>query len=158
MKQTNLKYSCLIAVLYFGMNVNGQVAPKDSLKEQKIEEVVMIGYGSRKKVDNTTSISSIGADEVTKTKVLNASQAIQGKAAGVQVTASDSPGSTPTVMIRGLGTVLGGRTPLYVVDGMFMENINNINSNDILSYDILKDAESGVVEYLTDNVKIIKRF
>ena len=141
MKQSDLKYSCLIAVLYFGMNVNAQVTPKDTVtKEQKIEEVVMIGYGSRKKVDNTTSISSISADEVTKTKVLNASQAIQGKAAGVQVTASDLPGSTPTVMIRGLGTVTGGRTPLYVVDGMFFNNINNINSNDILTYDILKDA------------------
>jgi len=141
MKQSDLKYPCLIAVLYFGMNVNAQTTPKkDTLKEQKIEEVVMIGYGSRKKVDNTTSISSISAEEVTKTKVLNASQAIQGKAAGVQVTASDLPGSTPTVMIRGLGTVTGGRTPLYVVDGMFFNNINNINSNDILTYDILKDA------------------
>lgn len=139
MKQSNLKYPCLIAVLYFGMNVNAQVT-KDSAKVQKIDEVVMIGYGSRKKVDNTTSISSISADEVTKTKVLNASQAIQGKAAGVQVTASDLPGSTPTVMIRGLGTVTGAREPLYVVDGMFANNINNINSNDILTYDILKDA------------------
>lgn len=139
MKQSNLKYSCLIAALYFGMNVNAQVT-QDSAKVQKIDEVVMIGYGSRKKVDNTTSISSISAEEVTRTKVLNASQAIQGKAAGVQVIASDAPGSTPTVMIRGLGTVLGGRTPLYVVDGMFTDNINNINSNDILTYDVLKDA------------------
>ncbi|WP_300685994.1 SusC/RagA family TonB-linked outer membrane protein [Chryseobacterium sp.] len=139
MKQCNLKYSCLIAVLYFGMNVNAQTTP-DSAKVQKIDEVVMIGYGSRKKVDNTTSISSISAEEVTRTKVLNASQAIQGKAAGVQVTASDLPGSTPSVMIRGMGTVLGGREPLYVVDGMFASNINNINSNDILTYDILKDA------------------
>ncbi|WP_250253481.1 SusC/RagA family TonB-linked outer membrane protein [Chryseobacterium sp. Marseille-Q3244] len=139
MKQSNLKYPCLIAVLYFGMNVNAQVT-NDSAKVQKIDEVVMIGYGSRKKVDNTTSISSISAEEVTKTKVLNATQAIQGKAAGVQIMASDMPGSTPSVMIRGLGTVTGGRTPLYVVDGMFLENINNINSNDILTYDILKDA------------------
>ncbi len=54
----------------------------DSAKVQKIDEVVMIGYGSRKKVDNTTSISSISAEEVTKTKVLNASQAIQGKQQG----------------------------------------------------------------------------
>ncbi|WP_419870517.1 SusC/RagA family TonB-linked outer membrane protein [Chryseobacterium sp. CT-SW4] len=141
MKQTNLKYPCLIAVLYFGMNANAQVTPNDTVtKEQKIEEVVMIGYGSRKKVDNTTSVSSISSEEVTRTKVLNASQAIQGKAAGVQVTASDMPGSIPTVTIRGLGTVLGGRTPLYVVDGMFTDNINNINSNDILTYDVLKDA------------------
>ncbi|WP_244428618.1 TonB-dependent receptor plug domain-containing protein [Flavobacterium sp. B17] len=143
MKQSDLKYSCLIAVLYFGMNVNAQTTPRDTVaKEQKIEEVVMIGYGSRKKVDNTTSVSSINSEELTKTKVLNATQAIQGKAAGVQVTASDLPGSTPTVMIRGLGTVLGGRTPLYVVDGLFVDNINNINSNDILTYDILKDASA----------------
>ncbi|MDF2552212.1 MAG: SusC/RagA family TonB-linked outer membrane protein [Chryseobacterium sp.] len=143
MKQTNLKYSCLIAVLYFGMNANGQTTPQDTLpKEQKIEEVVMIGYGSRKAVDNTTSVSSIKAEEVSRTKVLNASQAIQGKAAGVQVTASDLPGSTPTVIIRGLGTALSGRNPLYVVDGMFVDNINNINTNDILTYDVLKDASA----------------
>jgi hypothetical protein len=56
-------------------------------------------------------------------------------------------------MIRGLGTVLGGRTPLYVVDGMFTDNINNINSNDILTYDVLKDAahwRSMVTELLME--------
>lgn len=142
MKHSNLKYPCLIAALYFGINVSGQETRRDTLKEQKIEEVVMIGYGSRKKVDNTTSISSINAEEVTKTKVLNATQAIQGKAAGVTVIASDLPGSTPSVIIRGLGTALSGRNPLYVVDGMFADNINNINSNDILAYDILKDASA----------------
>ncbi|MFH6944929.1 SusC/RagA family TonB-linked outer membrane protein [Flavobacterium sp. FlaQc-52] len=107
-----------------------------------LKEVVVIGYGTRKKVDNTTAISSIRSEEITKTKVLNASQAIQGKAAGVQVISSDLPGSTPSVIIRGLGTALGGRTPLYIVDGMPTENINNINTNDITSYDILKDASA----------------
>ncbi len=143
MKHSNLKFPCLIAVFYFGMNVNAQEVPRDTVvKEQKIEEVVMIGYGSRKKVDNTTSISSINSEELTKTKVLNATQAIQGKAAGVTVIASDLPGSTPSVIIRGLGTALSGRNPLYVVDGIFADNINNINSNDILTYDILKDASA----------------
>ncbi len=143
MKQRDLKYSCLIAVLYFGMNVNAQTTPNDTVsKEQKIEEVVMIGYGSRKAIDNTTAVSSLKADEVSKTKVLNASQAIQGKVAGVQVSASDLPGSTPTILIRGLGTVTAGRTPLYVVDGLFADNINNINTNDILTYDVLKDASA----------------
>lgn len=115
------------------------------LKESQdtaLKEVVVIGYGTRKKIDNTTAISSIKAEEITKTKVLNASQAIQGKAAGVQVISSDLPGSTPSVIIRGLGTALGGRTPLYVVDGMQTENINNINSDDITSYEILKDASA----------------
>ncbi|MGL2994970.1 SusC/RagA family TonB-linked outer membrane protein [Flavobacterium sp. TSSA_36] len=107
-----------------------------------LKDVVIIGYGSRKKIDNTTSISSIKAEEITKVKVLNASQAIQGKAAGVQVIASDVPGSSPSVVIRGLGTALGGRTPLYVVDGMPTDNISNINTNDITSYEILKDASA----------------
>jgi hypothetical protein len=71
----------------------------------------------REKVDNTTAIVSLKAEEISRTKVLNASQAIQGKAAGVQVVSSDLPGSTPSVIIRGLGTALG-RTPLYIVDGM----------------------------------------
>ena len=107
-----------------------------------LKDVVVIGYGTRKKIDNTSAITSIKAEEITKTKVLNASQAIQGKAAGVQVISSDLPGSTPSVVIRGLGTALGGRSPLYIVDGMPTENINNINTNDITSYEILKDASS----------------
>ncbi|MEM0578550.1 SusC/RagA family TonB-linked outer membrane protein [Flavobacterium polysaccharolyticum] len=107
-----------------------------------LKDVIVIGYGTRKKIDNTTAISSIKSEEIAKTKVLNASQAIQGKAAGVQVISSDLPGSSPSVVIRGLGTALGGRTPLYVVDGMPTENINNINTNDITSYEILKDASS----------------
>lgn len=142
MKHSNLKFPCLIAALYFGMNVSAQETPKDTLKTQQIEEVVMIGYGTRKKVDNTTAISSINSEELMKTKVLNATQAIQGKAAGVQVTASDLPGAAPTILIRGLGTVLSGRNPLYVVDGLFVDGIGNINSNDILTYDILKDASA----------------
>ena len=115
-----------------------------TLKESAdiLKEVVVIGYGARKKIDNTAAISSIKADEVSKTKVLNASQAIQGKAAGVQVIASDLPGSTPSVVIRGLGTALGGRSPLYIVDGMPTDNINNVNTSDITSYEILKDASA----------------
>ncbi|WP_291099761.1 MULTISPECIES: SusC/RagA family TonB-linked outer membrane protein [unclassified Flavobacterium] len=111
-------------------------------KDTELKEVVVIGYGTRKKIDNTTAITSINAEEVSKTKVLNASQAIQGKAAGVQVISSDLPGSTPSVIIRGMGTAIGGRIPLFVVDGMPTDNINNINTNDIVSYDILKDASS----------------
>lgn len=110
--------------------------------ETFLKEVVVIGYGTRKVIDNTTAISSIKSEEISKTKVLNASQAIQGKAAGVQVISSDLPGSSPTVVIRGLGTALGGRNPLYIVDGMPTENINNINTNDITSYEILKDASA----------------
>ena len=111
-------------------------------EDTALREVVIIGYGTRKKIDNTTAITSLKAEEISRTKVLNASQAIQGKAAGVQVVSSDLPGSSPSVIIRGLGTALGGRTPLYIVDGMPTENINNINTNDITSYEILKDASA----------------
>ncbi|MGO4905093.1 SusC/RagA family TonB-linked outer membrane protein [Flavobacterium sp. W20_MBD1_R3] len=111
-------------------------------QDMQLDEVVVIGYGTRKIIDNTSSITSLKAEEISKTKVLNASQAIQGKAAGVQVISSDLPGSSPTVVIRGLGTAIGGRTPLFVVDGMPTDNINNINTNDITSYEILKDASS----------------
>jgi TonB-linked SusC/RagA family outer membrane protein len=111
-------------------------------QDTALKEVIVIGYGTRKKIDNTTAITSLKAEEVSKMKVLNASQAIQGKAAGVQVVSSDLPGSSPSVIIRGLGTALGGRTPLYIVDGMPTENINNINTNDITSYEILKDASA----------------
>ena len=157
-----------ISMLGFdAVSVPASAAPMTiTLKESgdtALKEVVVIGYGTRKKIDNTTAISSIKGEEVTKTKVLNASQAIQGKAAGVQVTSSDAPGSTPSVIIRGVGTALGGRTPLYVVDGMPTENINNINTNDIVSYEILKDASSlaiygtrganGVIMITTKNGK-----
>ncbi|MEL1254571.1 SusC/RagA family TonB-linked outer membrane protein [Flavobacterium sp. DGU38] len=136
-----------ISMLGFeAVSVAATTAPMTiTLKESDdtaLKEVVVIGYGTRKKVDNTTAISSLKGEEITKTKVINASQAIQGKAAGVQVTSSDLPGSTPSVVIRGLGTALGGRSPLYIVDGMATENINNINTNDITSYDILKDASA----------------
>jgi TonB-linked SusC/RagA family outer membrane protein len=143
MVKNTVKLTSMIAAIYlFAGYQELSAQTKDSLKEKQIQEVVMIGYGSRKKVDNTTSISSLNPEEITKTKVLNATQAIQGKAAGVTVIASDLPGSTPTVIIRGLGTAESGKTPLYVVDGMFVDNINNINSNDILTYDILKDASA----------------
>jgi TonB-linked SusC/RagA family outer membrane protein len=107
-----------------------------------LDDVVLIGYGTRKKVDNTASIVSLSSEEVNNRKVLNATQAIQGKAAGVQVTSSDVPGSSPSVVIRGLNTALGGRSPLYIVDGVPLDNINNINSSDILTYDVLKDASA----------------
>lgn len=111
-------------------------------EDTNLKEVVVIGYGTRRVIDNTSSVSSIKSEEITKMKVANASQAIQGKAAGVQVTSSNTPGGTPSVVIRGVGTALGGRNPLYVVDGMPTENINNINTNDITSYEVLKDASA----------------
>jgi len=114
----------------------------NSSKDTELKEVVVIGYGTRKKSDNTGAISQLSTTDITKTKVLNATQAIQGKAAGVQVIGTDVPGSSPSLIIRGIGTYGADRTPLYVVDGVPTKNITNINSNDIASFDILKDASS----------------
>ena len=109
---------------------------------ESLEEVVVVGYGTQKKAILTSSVSSIKGEELSKEPVTNAAQALQGKAAGIQIIASDAPGSASTVIIRGLGTIQGGRDPLYVVDGILTNNINNINTSDILTMNVLKDAAS----------------
>lgn len=109
---------------------------------ESLEEVVVIGYGTQKKAILTSSVSSIKGEELSKEPITNAAQALQGKAAGIQIIASDAPGSASTVIIRGLGTIQGGRDPLYVVDGILTNNINNINTSDILTMNVLKDAAS----------------
>lgn len=119
---------------------NMSLVMKESLTQ--LDDIVMVGYGTRKKVDNTSSIVSIKGEEIAERKVQNAVQAVQGKVAGVSITASDAPGSQPSVIIRGVNTIEGGRNPLYVVDGVFMDNISNINSADIVTFDVLKDAAS----------------
>jgi TonB-linked SusC/RagA family outer membrane protein len=142
MKQSNLKYSTLIAVLYFGMNVNGQTAPKDTLaKEQKIEEVVMIGYGTAKKEDLTGSIVKVDGTEVADKPASNPVNSLQGKVAGLSVVNSGQPGSQADVRIRGTVTI-NGVNPVYIVDGVFANNIDFLNPADIESMEILKDPSS----------------
>ena len=109
---------------------------------ESLQEVVVIGYGSVQKRDLTGSITSIKAEDILKQPALTAAQSLQGKASGVQIISSGAPGSSPVVRIRGTGTVLGGRNPIYVVDGIITDRIDNINSDDIVSMDILKDASS----------------
>lgn len=111
-------------------------------KDTQLQDIIVIGYGGRKETDNTGAISQLTADDISKSKVLNATQAIQGKAAGVQVIGTDVPGSAPSLIIRGIGTFGADRTPLYVVDGIPTKNITNINNNDIATFDVLKDASS----------------
>ena len=114
-------------------------------EDQALDEVVVIGYGTQKKVDLTAAIGSVKADDIVKQPAMSAMQSIQGKVAGLNITASEAPGSTPQVTIRGLGTALGGRNPLYIVDGFPLENLNSINPADIESIDVLKDASSASI-------------
>src|SRR5690606_41396270 len=111
----------------------------------EVEEVVVVGYGTQKKADVTGSIGSVKGEEIAKQPSMSAMQSVQGKVAGLNIVASENPGSAPTVMIRGLGTALGGRNPLYIVDGIPVTNINNINPTDIESMDVLKDASSASI-------------
>ncbi|AWW33342.1 SusC/RagA family TonB-linked outer membrane protein [Echinicola strongylocentroti] len=111
-----------------------------------LDEVVVVGYGTQKKSDLTGSVGVVGGDEILKAPVANALQGMKGKVAGVNVFLnSGSPSSSPRVLIRGLGTINSSSQPLYVVDGVVMENIEFLNPNDIESMEVLKDASSTAI-------------
>ena len=115
-----------------------------TLKEsnQLLKEVVVVGYGSKKAGSITGSVAQIKAQDITKTPAQSAIQAIQGKAAGINIVTNDEPGANPSIRIRGLGTVLGGRDPLYIIDGLEASSLNGLSPNEIETIDILKDASS----------------
>lgn len=112
-----------------------------------IEEVVAIGYGTQRKSDMTGAITQVKADELATVSVSNPIQALQGRAAGVAVMTNNAPGSSPTIRIRGSGSINAGNDPLYVVDGfpLMNSNLNDMNPNDIESIEILKDASSSAI-------------
>lgn len=112
---------------------------------RELDQVVVVGYGTARRRDLTGSVANIKGDELAKQPVQTATQALQGKAAGVQIISSGAPNSNPSVRIRGTGSMLGGVNPLYVVDGVITDDITNINNADILSMDVLKDASSTAI-------------
>ncbi|SCX86486.1 SusC/RagA family TonB-linked outer membrane protein [Flavobacterium caeni] len=111
-------------------------------EENKLNEVVVVGYGTRKLGSITGSVSLIKSADIVKTPAQSAVQAIQGKAAGVNIVANDEPGAAPSIRIRGLGTILNSRDPLYIINGVEAYGLNGISPNDIESINILKDASS----------------
>lgn len=142
-----------ISLFLFAVPVFAQVPPtpaqsNDSLFNDSVffktemQEVVLIGYGTKKAGAITGSVAQIKAADIVRTPAQSAIQAIQGKAAGVNITTNDEPGQNPTIRIRGLGTITGARDPLYVIDGIETNGLNGINPNDIATIDILKDASS----------------
>lgn len=113
-----------------------------------LDEFITIGYGNVRKRDITSSITSIDGAELAKAPTRgNFTQSLQGMAAGVQVFNTDgSPGSTPTVIIRGATSINGDPNPMYVVDGIPIgKNVNQINAQDIESVEILKDASATAI-------------
>ncbi len=108
-------------------------------------EVVVIGYGVAKKSDVTGAVATVKAEDLTKIPSSTAAEALQGKVAGVQVTTNGTPGSAPTIRVRGLGSVSSRVEPLYVVDGVLVDDISFLGSNDIESMNILKDASASAI-------------
>lgn len=109
-----------------------------------LQQVVVVGYGTQKKRDVTGSIASVKGEEIEKLAVTNPINALQGKVPGLTISNSGTPGSVGTVRIRGIAST-NNSDPLYVVDGILQDNIDNINPNDIETIDLLKDASSTAI-------------
>lgn len=136
----------LIAVLYFAAGFQAQTT-QDTLKEAKIDEVIVIGYGTQKKSNVTGAIASIKSQDIDDIPAGKPEQVLQGRASGVSVvTNSGQPGSSATVRVRGLTSFgAGGNDPLWVVDGIMVDGIGWLNQSDIESIEVLKDGASSAI-------------
>ena len=111
---------------------------------RNLDEVVVIGYGSAQAKDLTAPIAVVKGEELLAVPTASPMAAMQGKVAGVNVVNSGTPGEGPKVHIRGNGSFTSG-SPLYVVDGMFYDNIDFLNANDIADMSVLKDASAAAI-------------
>ncbi|CCH51209.1 TonB-dependent receptor plug [Fibrisoma limi BUZ 3] len=110
-----------------------------------LSEVVVVGYGTQKRASVTGAISSVSSQEVTQLPVPSVESAIQGRVPGVSVVSNGSPGTSPIVRIRGIGSINYASNPLYVIDGYPTSDLNNFDTRDIESVDVLKDASSAAI-------------
>jgi TonB-linked SusC/RagA family outer membrane protein len=118
---------------------------KMSVDAKVLNEVVVIGYGTVKKGDLTGSVATIKSVDLNKITSLSPEQGLQGKVTGVQVTStSGAPGAVPSILIRGVGT-FNNSSPIFVVDGVILDDISFLSSEDIASMSILKDASATAI-------------
>ena len=111
-----------------------------------IDEVVAIGYGTVRKADLTGSVATVSAKDFDKVPSSNPLQVLQGRASGLQITTNSGlPGSSSEVLVRGVKSIKGSTSPIYVVDGMITSNIDNINPSSIESVSVLKDASAAAI-------------
>ena len=143
-----------LAISYVGYRtqnvaVGGKSQVSVTLEEDKqlLDEVVVVGYGVQRKSDVTGALTRVGEKELNSKPVSNAFEALQGKAAGVDITSSERPGTIGSIMIRGTRSLNASSEPLYVVDGVPLQSggIEALNPRDIESIDILKDASSTAI-------------
>ncbi|OQP45840.1 hypothetical protein A4R26_09600 [Niastella populi] len=127
--------------------VNGRATIDVSMKAadaSSLQQVVVIGYGTSSRRDLTAPVAVVDPEDLNKRMTASPMQALQGNAPGVQVVTTGAPGGSPTVRIRGVGS-FNNTSPLYVVDGMFVDNIDFLNTNDIGEMSILKDASAAAI-------------
>lgn len=111
-----------------------------------LDEVIVVGYGSMKRSDLTGSVSSVSSKSVEGFKTSSVVEALGGQVAGVQITQADgSPGAGFSINVRGIGTMTGDSSPLYIVDGFQVDDISYLANNDIESIEVLKDASSSAI-------------
>lgn len=143
--------NALIEISFVGYKTQSiKAAPSLSVVLQEdnelLDEVVVIGYGSVKRRDVTTAVSTVSAEDLDQRPIVSAGQALQGKAAGVSVSSPNgAPGGEMTIRVRGTTSFNGSNDPLYVVDGIPVDNINFLSPNDIENMSILKDASSAAI-------------
>ncbi|MEY3248636.1 MAG: hypothetical protein RL742_679, partial [Bacteroidota bacterium] len=143
-KQLSFSYTGYTPLL---VDINGRTEINVQLYEQAdlLREVVVVGYGTQKKSDLTGAVSSVRGADLTKIPSPSAEQALQGKVAGVQVSsASGAPGSVPVIRVRGVGT-FNNASPIFVVDGVILDNISFLSAADIASMEVLKDASATAI-------------
>lgn len=128
------------------IQVNGRTSISVSMAEdlEALDEVVVVGYGTQSRAEVTGAITTVGSEEISALPVATADQALQGRAAGVTVLNTGSPGTAPVVRIRGLGT-MNNNDPLYVIDGVIAGGLGDLNPNDIESINVLKDASTTAI-------------
>lgn len=124
---------------------NSKIKVQLSQDTETLEEVVVVGYGTQKAKDMTAPIATIKGSDLTKQITANPMSALQGKMTGVQIVNAGAPGASPSVKIRGVGSIGEYGNPLYVVDGVFVDNIDFLSSGDIEDLTVLKDASAAAI-------------
>jgi TonB-linked SusC/RagA family outer membrane protein len=110
-----------------------------------LSEIVVVGYGTQKRSSVTGAVASVDSEEISALAVPSVQGALQGRVAGVQVTNNGSPGASPIVRIRGIGSITGSSDPLYVIDNVPTGGLNHFDPRDIESVEVLKDAAAAAI-------------
>lgn len=163
----NVPDGAVLTVSYIGYATqdvtvgNGNGQPRTTIdlalqpSDRSLSEVVVVGYGTQRKIETTGSIASVKAADIVQTPIVNVAQGLQARVAGVQINQnSGAPGGNVSVRIRGTNSINGNSEPLYVVDGIQISNgggitdispLSTINPNDIESVEVLKDASATAI-------------